>query len=214
MPATIVPQNIQQQLEQRLGFHALLTVRVADREAQRPLLAERALGAGDGPVRVVDVGRFGGHAVELDHREVLATHQARLIRVADVDAAEVEAVSKRWRNGVLFCGSKGYLMSGYTKHELLPTAQFASFEPPKPTLPDSVGHHKEWIEACRTRAPTSCGFDYAGPLTETVLLANVSHRLGGKQLTWDAKTATVTNSPKAAKLLTKEYRAGFGPKDW
>ena len=130
------------------------------------------------------------------------------------DAAEVEAVSKRWRNGVLFCGSKGYLMSGYTKHELLPAGKFVSFVPPKPTLPDSVGHHREWIEACRSREATSCGFDYSGPLTEAVLLANVSHRLGGKKLDWDAKSATVTNAPEAAELLTKEYRAGFGPEAW
>ena len=39
-------------------------------------------------------------------------------------------------------------------------------QPPKPTIPDSIGHYKEWVEACKTGGPTTCNFDYSGALTE------------------------------------------------
>jgi len=45
-----------------------------------------------------------------------------------------------------------------------------SLPPVLPTIPSSVGHHKEWLNACRTRGRTSCSFDYSGPLTEAVLM--------------------------------------------
>ena len=57
--------------------------------------------------------------------------------------------------------------------------------PPKPTLPRSPGHHAEWIEACKTGKPTGTSFDYAGPLTELVLLGNVALR-AGRKIEWDA----------------------------
>ena len=42
----------------------------------------------------------------------------------------------------------------------------------------SIGHHAEWIAACKTGSPTTCNFDYSGALTEAVLLGNVSYRSG------------------------------------
>ena len=78
------------------------------------------------------------------------------------------------------------LLADYGKHMLLPEKEFAGFTPPKPTIPNSIGHYKEWVEACKTAAPTTCNFDYAGALTEAVLLGNVSYRLG-KPITWDAE---------------------------
>src|SRR6185436_3213940 len=50
-----------------------------------------------------------------------------------------------WRNGVLFVGEKGMLLADYGKHKLLPEEKFAGFQPPQPFIPDSVGHHAEWI---------------------------------------------------------------------
>ena len=52
----------------------------------------------------------------------------------------------------------------------------------RPSRPSraSIGHHQEWIDACKTGSPTTCNFDYSGAVTETVLLGNVAYRAGKK----------------------------------
>ena len=77
----------------------------------------------------------------------------------------------------MFVGTKGTLLADYSRHLLLPEADFAGFEPPKPFITDSIGHHKEWIQACKTGDSTTCSFDYSGPLTEAALLGNVAFRI-------------------------------------
>ena len=77
------------------------------------------------------------------------------------------------------------LLSDYGKHVLLPEKDFRDFKPPEPSIPKSLGHHAEWIHACKTGAPTTCNFEYAGRLTEANHLGNVAYR-AGKTLEWDA----------------------------
>jgi predicted dehydrogenase len=115
---------------------------------------------------------------------------------------------KRWRNGVLFVGSKGLLLGDYTKHLLLPEKSFAGFSAPAPSIPNSIGHHEEWIQACKTGSPTTCNFDYSGPLAETVLLGIVAYR-GGKKLDYDGATGQIINTTAANQYLTREYRKGW-----
>ncbi len=113
-----------------------------------------------------------------------------------------------WNSGVLFVGAKGMLLADYMRFLLLPEDRFAGFEPPPPSIPDSVGHHEEWIRACKTGAPTTCNFDYSGALTETVLLGNVAHRAGAK-LAWDDRVLRATNCPAAEEFVQHRYR-----KEW
>lgn len=113
-----------------------------------------------------------------------------------------------WGRGVLFSGEKGVLMADYQRHQLLPEAQYADFKRPEPFIPDSIGHHKEWLEACKTGGPTTCNFEYAGALTETVLLGNVAYR-SGSRIEWDAQRMRVTSAPQAERFLQREYRAGW-----
>jgi predicted dehydrogenase len=114
----------------------------------------------------------------------------------------------QWNSAVLFIGSDGMLIADYTKHQLLPVEKFADFKPPAPYIPDSIGHHREWIEACKTGGPTTCNFDYSGALTEAALLCNVSLR-SGRKLTWDAKNLKAIGCPEADKFLRREYRQGW-----
>ena len=100
------------------------------------------------------------------------------------------------------------LISDYSRHQLLPEADFAGFQPPDPFIPDSIGHHREWTEACKTGGPTTCNFDYSGALTEAGLLCNVALRAGAK-ITWDAVDLRTTNCPAADALLRREYRDGW-----
>ncbi len=113
-----------------------------------------------------------------------------------------------WGNGVLFVGDEGMLLSDYGKHVLLPEEKFATYERPKETIPPSIGHHKEWIHACKTGAPTTCDFAYSGPLTEANHLGNVAYRAGVK-LEWDAKNLRFPNHPEADHYIRREYREGW-----
>jgi predicted dehydrogenase len=107
-------------------------------------------------------------------------------------------------DGSLFVGSKGMVLATYREHRLLPEKEFKDFQPPKPFIPESVGHHREWVQACKTDGPTTCNFDYGGALTEAVLLGNVSYRLG-KPFAWDSQNLKASE-PDAERYLRTEYR--------
>jgi hypothetical protein len=120
---------------------------------------------------------------------------------------EEESLPK-WPSGVLFVGAEGMLLADYKRRELHPAQQFADFEPPEPTIPDSIGHKQEWVAACKAGSPTTCSFDYSGPLSETVLLGTVAYRVG-KKLQWDAVSLEATNCPEADRFIRREYREGW-----
>lgn len=114
----------------------------------------------------------------------------------------------QWDSGALFIGSKGMLLSNYDRHVLLPEDQYKDFKRPEPTIPNSLGHHAEWLQACKTGSPTTCNFEYSGALTEANHLGNVAYRLGRK-IKWDPVNLTVPDAPEAAKFLKRTYREGW-----
>ena len=114
----------------------------------------------------------------------------------------------QWNNGQLFVGSDGMIISNYSAHRLLPVDRFADFKRPDPFIPQSLGHHNEWIDAIKNSGPTTCNFDYSGALTEMVLLGVVSYR-SGETIEWDAAKLKVTNAPRVQQFLHKEYRKGW-----
>jgi hypothetical protein len=113
-----------------------------------------------------------------------------------------------WKSGVLFVGTKGMIVADYNRRMLLPEKQFVDFTPPPKTIPDSVGHHEEWIRACKSGGPTTCRFEYSGPLTEVALLGNVAYR-AQTALEWDAKSLKPTNTSAADAYLRRAYRRGW-----
>lgn len=109
----------------------------------------------------------------------------------------------------LFVGEKGLLLADYGRHDLLPEDQYQDYRAPDPTIPDSIGHHAEWVKACKEGTPTTCNFQYSGQLTEAVLLGVVSHRAGNVEVKYDGSTGRVTNAPAANDYVTKPYRSGW-----
>lgn len=111
-------------------------------------------------------------------------------------------------SAVLFEGTEGKLLADYTTRKLfMQTGREARTV--EPTIPDSQGHHREWIEAVKTGAPTTCNFTYGAKLTEAVLLGNVSYRAGQQRLEWDAPRMRAANLPEADRFIRREYRNGW-----
>ena len=76
--------------------------------------------------------------------------------------------------------------------------------------PRSAGHEKEWFNAMRDPSkPAMSNFpDYAGPLTETILLGNLAVWKRGR-VEWDPVNLKPLNDPSLAKIVRTEYRDGY-----
>jgi hypothetical protein len=76
-------------------------------------------------------------------------------------------------------------------------------------------HEMNWVETIKGKAEISSPFEYAGPLTEVMLLGIVSLRARGKIL-YDGANMRVTNTTRDARttvdpnqFLKREYRSGW-----
>lgn len=118
----------------------------------------------------------------------------------------------QWPNGALFIGERASLLADYGRHQILvddkQLPRFAPFQLPEKSIPESLGHHAEWLHACKTGAPTTCHFGYSGLLTEANHLGNIAYR-SGRRIDWDAKNLKIPNAPEVEKLLGREYRQGW-----
>lgn len=121
---------------------------------------------------------------------------------------QAEAGLPDWASAVLFVGEKGMLLADYGRRVLWPEEKFADFTPPPQTIPASIGHHQEWIEACKGRGTTTCRFEYSGPLTEAALLGTVAYRTGRK-IEWDAQNLKAIGCPEADPWIHTPYREGW-----
>ncbi len=135
-----------------------------------------------------------------------------------------------WDGGILLEGSKGKIMAGIygDNATLLPTSKMKEFKPPTPTLPRYEGEHQViWAEACKGNGKASSPFEYAVPLTETLLMGNLAVRCydykvlqegkspdgwapwdypGRVRLDWDSANMRVTNYDGANQFISRENR--------
>ena len=153
------------------------------------------------PASMTAVYQYGqrGHMPPVKMNWYQGTHKPEIWKRGEIP---------QWNNGVLFIGRDGMLLSDYKKHVLLPENKFADFEAPDPFVPDSPGHHKEWLLACRGEGQTGSPFSYAGPLTEANHLGNVAYRVG-KKISWDAANMKCTDCPEADPFIKRKPRAGW-----
>lgn len=119
---------------------------------------------------------------------------------------------KQGASGSLVIGEKGSIYSSNDYHgtfNMLPAESFSDYK--KPEVVVSPGHFTEFAQAIKEGKPelAMSNFEYAGRLTETVLLGNVALR-AGKRLEWDGVNLKVTNEDSANQYVTREYRAGWG----
>jgi len=115
--------------------------------------------------------------------------------------------------GRLLVGEKGFLLG--MGNRIYPASCAKDAGEIARSIPRSDGHHKEWVLACKGGKPAGSNFDWAGPLTESVLLGNVALRLALREdltiskLQWDSEALKFTNLDDANKFVRREYREGW-----
>jgi hypothetical protein len=124
-------------------------------------------------------------------------------------------------SGSLLIGERGSIFSpsDYGSDQmLLPEKQFEGKQPPSLSEEQKraqgreidQNHKGEWVRAIQEGKPEVAwsNFNYAGTLTEAMLLGNVAVRLG-KPIDYDPDTGQVRNNSDAAKYVRFEYRKGW-----
>ena len=136
-------------------------------------------------------------------------------------------------NGVLIIGTKGKMMCGtYGRNaQLLPTSKTEETQVAQKyeRVPGGAeGHYRQWVEAALAgygKKEVSSPFSVAGPLTETLLIANLAirgfdirkEREDGRydypgryiEMLWDADNMRVTNFEEANQFVRRNYREGW-----
>ncbi len=124
-------------------------------------------------------------------------------------------------SGCILVGTKGmiYSPSDYGAEVYFdPPEQFKDINTKMPErLPEGADNatfdtymKKEWVAAIKGGPPAMSNFDYAGMLTETILLGNIAMRFHGQELAWNPTTMKFPGHADADKFVSKEYRPGWG----
>lgn len=154
----------------------------------------------------------------------------------DVIPADHEMGGTNSANGVMIIGENGVITTNINDSSPLMPKLYLNdgtieFGPQEENFDEpEYGHHWKWIDACKAgfdstehRGLTS-SFDYAGPMTETVLMGNLAIRsymlrrenssgqteyYGRKKLLWDGENMRITNLEEANQFVGREYRSGW-----
>ena len=108
--------------------------------------------------------------------------------------------------GCVFQGTEASLAVNYTVNKLyVKGKEVTEFERPKPSIPDSPGHIREFLDAIKSRQQTTCNVEYAYQLTKAGLLGNIAYRTG-RRIRWDDERERVIRDPEANRMVTRRYR--------
>ena len=139
-------------------------------------------------------------------------------------------------NGVLMIGDKGIISTNINDSSPLTPKLYlyngeTEFGPETEKMDEpEYGHQRKWVDACKAGFNSSehkgltSSFDYAGPMTETVLMGNLAIRsymlrkengkgnlefFARKKLLWDGEVMKITNLDEANQFVTRNYRDGW-----
>lgn len=109
--------------------------------------------------------------------------------------------------GSVLIGTDGVMIVPHIGNPiLLPDEKFKGFQLP---AIEGANHWHQFVNAVRGEGKTSAHFDYAGPLTEAVLLGSVATRFPKATLEWDARRLKFTNEKAANAFVRRPYRKGW-----
>jgi predicted dehydrogenase len=154
----------------------------------------------------------------------------------DIIPADHDIGGANSNNGVMMIGEKGIITTNINDSSpLMPKLYLndgtTDFGPDRlENQEPEYGHQRKWVDACKAgfgstehKALTS-SFDYAGPMTETVLMGNLAIRsymlrrenekgqqefFGRRKLLWDGENMRITNLEEANQFVGRTYRKGF-----
>lgn len=139
-------------------------------------------------------------------------------------------------NGVLMIGDKGIISTNINDSSPLTPKLYlyngeTEFGPETEKMDEpEYGHQRKWVDACKAgfnskeHTELTSSFDYAGPMTETVLMGNLAIRsymlrkenskgnlefFARKKLIWDGEGMKITNLDEANQFVSRNYREGW-----
>jgi predicted dehydrogenase len=110
--------------------------------------------------------------------------------------------------GTIYLGTDGVLLHPHGSTPMLyPRDKFTGYKYPKL---EPRNHWFDFIDCClKGDKQPSANFDYAGPLTEAVLLGCLASDFPGETLTWDAPALKIPNNATADRMVRRDYRKGW-----
>ena len=118
--------------------------------------------------------------------------------------SELESGRDLPQEAVLYIGDKGKMLNT----RIIPESKMKAYTQPPKTLNRRGGTWPEWFEAMRGGQSAACQFNWAGPLTEIILLGNIAIRTG-KRIDWDGENMRITNDSDANKYIKEAYHNGW-----
>jgi len=112
--------------------------------------------------------------------------------------------------GCVFEGTEATLVANYETHEVWAKgAKIQDFPRPEPSIPDSPGHLREFLDAIKTRnLETTCNVRYGHRLTKLGLLSNIAFRTG-RRIYWDDARERILDDGDASRLLSRKFRKPY-----
>jgi len=112
--------------------------------------------------------------------------------------------------GSILLGTGGLLIIPHVDMPiLLPDDKFKGFKVP---AVEGADHWHQFVNAVRGEGKTSANFEFAGPLTESVLLGGVATRYPQTTLEWNVEKLKFTNLKDANRYVRRNYRDGWETK--
>jgi hypothetical protein len=124
-----------------------------------------------------------------------------------------EPIGSRWPpQGSVVVGTTGMLVLPHVNPGPFVVPASGATTPALPEIPvPERDHYAEFVDAVLAGGTRKCSasFDYAGPLTESVLIGNVAAHYSGETLAFDGRTLSFSQKRDANQYLRREYRSGW-----
>ena len=108
--------------------------------------------------------------------------------------------------GSIFLGTQGVMV---LPHVGMPRLTGTAEKDAEIVKVPGENHWKQFVNAVLGEGKTGANFDYAGPLTESVLLGSVATRFPRQTLEWDAAGLRFKNVAEANAFVRRGYRKGW-----